>query len=427
MANDFSKEEKIAFEKMLEGFHDQLVMSNAVNVWRPNPTDMQRSYETEWRPMPYILGSVDGTPRTDISSSYQDATQLTVPVQLSTHKAVPWTLDALELRDALYNGRLGDAAKQRLASDINVAVLTTASNLGSLVVKRTAAFSGFDDVAACEAVMNETGVPDWDRNLALTTRDYNSGASNLAARETMAGMPTEAYRKAYIGEICNFSTLKLDYGLRLTAAAPGASVTMDTRTSATANFYVPKSKSTASTGEKSPVDNRFQTITTTTNTGVKAGDAFTIANVYDVHKITKSSTGQLKTFRVVSLPTSTTMVITPPIISAPSSPTDAEKQYKNCETSATSATAAITFLNIAAAGVNPFWFKDAIELIPGSYAVPGDAGPGMLRARTDNGVEVVLTKSYNHNTMVTEFAARTYWGTALLNPEMAGILICGQA
>jgi hypothetical protein len=377
--------------------------------------------------MPYVLTSVDGAPRTDISSSYQDATQLTVPVQLSTHKAVPWTLDALELRDALYQGRLGDAAKQRLASDINVAVLTTACNLGSLVVKRTAAFSGFDDVAACEAVFNETGCPDWDRHLALTTRDYNSGASNLAARQTMAGKPTAAYEKAYLGEVCNFSTLKLDYGLRLTAAAPGTAVTMDTRTSATANFYVPKSKSTASTGEKSPVDNRFHTITTTTNTGIKAGDCFTIANCFDVHKITKQSTGQLKTFRVVSLPSSTTMVITPPIISAPTSPTAPEKQYKNCEMAATSATAAITWLNTAAAPMNPFWYKDAIELIPGSYAVPGDAGPGVLRARTDQGVEVVMTKSYNHNTMVTEFAARTYWGTALLNPEMAGILLCNQS
>src|SRR5574343_708983 len=424
MANAFGKEEKIAFETILEGFHDQLVLSPAVNVYRMDPTEAERSSNVKWRTQPYVLNSVTGTPRTDISSSYQDVTQLMVPVSLSTHKAVPWTMDALELRDALHNGRLGDAAKRRLASDINLALMNTATAYGSVTVKRTAAFTGFDDVAACDAAFNETGVPDWDRYLALSTRDYNSGASNLAARETMNEIPTAAFRRAYIGEIAGFQTLKLDYSNRATAAG-GGSITMDTRDTATANFFVPAAMSTSG-GLSSPKDNRFQTITVSATTNVAVGDRFTNANCQSVHRETKQATGQLKTFVVTAVPSGTTLTITPPIISGVGG-SDAELQYKNCSMTAKSATAAITWLNTAAAPMNPFWFKEAIELIPGKYSVPTDAGPNILRATTDQGIEGVISKSYNHNTMVTEYACRSFWGTAALQTEMMGVLLCSQS
>lgn len=425
MANAFSKEEKIAFETMLEGFNDQLVMSSAVNVFTQDPQAWERSSDVIWRTMPYTLRSVNGPPRTDITSSYQDATQLNVPISLSLHKAVPWTLDAKEMRETLHNGRLGDAAKRRLATDINMALADVATSYAGITVKRTSAFSGFDDVAACEAIFNETGVPAWDRYLALSTRDYNSGASNLAARQTMNDIPTAAFRRAYIGEVAGFETLKLDYSNRVTAAAGGGSITMDTRDTATANFYVPKSMQTSG-GLTSPVDNRFQTITVSSTTNVVAGDRFTIANCQSIHMESKKTTGQLKTFTVVAVPSGTTLTITPPIISGVGA-TAPELQYQNCTMAAKSATAAITWLNTAAAPINPFWVKEAIELVPGKYSVPTDAGPNVIRASTDQGIEIVMTKSFNHNTLVTEYACRTYWGVGVLNPEMVGVLLCNQS
>ena len=75
-------------------------------------------------------------------------------------------MNALELRDALQEDRLGAAAKNKLASDINVAIMDVAAAQGTLVVKRTAAATGYDDVAQCDAIMNEQGVPDYDRHLA---------------------------------------------------------------------------------------------------------------------------------------------------------------------------------------------------------------------------------------------------------------------
>ncbi|MTV44782.1 P22 phage major capsid protein family protein, partial [Streptococcus pneumoniae] len=79
------------------------------------------------------------------------------------------------------------AARDKLSSDINVAVMNVAALQGAHVIKRTAAATGFDDVALAEAVFNEIGVPGMDRYLALSTRDYNGMAANLASRSTMTG------------------------------------------------------------------------------------------------------------------------------------------------------------------------------------------------------------------------------------------------
>ncbi len=129
--------------------------------------------------MPYIATSYDGM---DQTGNFKDKTQLSVPATIGYKKSSPWILDAQELRDQLQENRLGDAAKQKLASDINLAVSKVASLQGTLVVKRTGAATGFDDVALADAIMNEQGIPMNDRRIALATRDYNSMAGDLAKR-----------------------------------------------------------------------------------------------------------------------------------------------------------------------------------------------------------------------------------------------------
>ena len=107
--SDFSKEERVAFEQILEGFHDQLVMSHLVKIYRTDQTAMERSFNTIWRPMPYISQSFAGTDQTGNFNSY---TQLSVPAAINTPRSVPWSMTALELRDALQEQRLGMSARQ---------------------------------------------------------------------------------------------------------------------------------------------------------------------------------------------------------------------------------------------------------------------------------------------------------------------------
>jgi hypothetical protein len=428
MSNSFSKEERVAFEDLLEGFQDALVLSRHVNIYSTDQTMMERANNTIWRPQPYIAQSINSTPGTPIPG-YQGMTQLAVPATLGFSKTVPWEMTSLELRDALQEGRLGESAKQKLASDINIAIMNSAAGLGSLVVPIAAGAGDYDDIALCDAIMNEQGVPDYDRFMALSSRDYNGLAGNLVGTARSFGnqKSDKAYERSYVGMVAGFDTYKMDYANRQTAAAGGGLITIDTDGAGTQANYTPQATSILVGGQIN-VDNRFQTVTVTSSTNVAVGDSFTIDGVFAVHHITKQSTGQLKTFRVVSVPAGgTTLVITPPIIGAQGvAPTDAQLQYKNVEVATASNTAAITFLNVNAASVNVFWQRDSLEILPGRYAVPSDAGVAVMRATTDQGIELVLQKFYDIDSMTIKYRMDTLFGVVNKNPEMSGILLFNQ-
>jgi hypothetical protein len=422
MANSFSKEETVAFEQVLEGFQDALVVSNLFNKYQIDDVVAERTGNTVWRPQPYVAQSFTGI---DQSSNFaRNYTQLSVPATLGYSHSVPLTLTATELRDALQEQRLGKAAMQRLASDINVDCSNLAALTGSVVVKRTAAASGFDDVAAIDDAFNRIGVPMDSRVACFPSSHYNAMASNLAQRQTVAGKVQTALERAEVGRFANFDLYKLDYGYRLTAAA-GVSVTLN----GASQYYTPKATSTATTGETSNVDNRFQTIAVTVTSGtIKVGDAFTIAGVNEVHHITKQDTGTLKTFRVAGIVTGSggtgTIQITPPIISAGGG-TDAEKQYQNV--SATPANgAAITWLNTVSSVVCPFWQGDAFEIIPGRYKPDTSAGMSVMTGTTDNGITVTMARQGAIGDLSSKYRWDVFYGLLNKQPEMTGIELFSQ-
>lgn len=419
MANSFAKEEIVAFEQVFEAFEDALVVSNLFSKYLIDDVIAERTSSAAqfWRPMPYIAQSFTGI---DQSSNFaRNYTQLVVPASLGYSHSVPLTLSATELRDLLQSKKLGNAAMQRLASDINVDCSNLAALTGTVWSKRTAAATGFDDVATLDTIFNRNGVPMSDRLLALSSGDYNNMASNLASRTLDNSKSLNAYEAAKVGRVSSFDTYKLDYAYRLTAAA-GVTVAMG----AANQRYVPKSMSTATTGETSPVDNRYQTITITVGSGtVKVGDVFTIAGVNEAHHITKADTGSLKTFRITAIVTgaggSGTVQISPPIICADSSPTDPEVQYKNC-VGLPGATAVITFLNTVTASVNPFWQADAFEIIPGHYRPAEDSGIAIMSATTSNGITVTMARQGAIGDLSTKYRWDVYYGLVNKQPEMTG-------
>lgn len=421
--SSFSKEEKVAFDLALEGFEDAGVISKLFKKQTFDGTEAERTGNVFWRPMPYVAQSFDGI---DQSANFnRNYTQLSVPATLGYSKSVPLTLSATELRDALQEQRLGKAAMQRLASDVNVSCSNLAALTGTVVVKRAAAASGFDDVAAIDDAFNRVGVQMEDRKLCLPSNHYNSMASNLAQRQTLNGKTLTAYEKAAVGTIANFDTYKLDYGYRLTAAA-GTGVTV----AAANQRYVPKSTSTAGTGESSNVDNRFQNLTIGVTGGtVKVGDAFVIAGVNEVHHITKQDTGALKTFRVTGIVTggggAGVIQISPPIIAADSAPTDPEIQYKNV-TATPANGAAITFLNTVSSVVAPFWQDEAFEIIPGKYQPKAESGLAIMSATTDNGLTVTMARQGSIGDLSCKYRWDVFYGLVNLQPQMSGIELFAQ-
>lgn len=420
MSNNFSKEERVAFDQVFEKFEDGLVVSKLFNKYQLDDVTAERTGNTIWRPMPYIAQSFTGL---DQSANFnRNYTQLSVPTTLGYTHSVPLTLSATELRDMLQEKRLGEAAMQRLASDINVDCSNLAALTGTVFVKRSSAASGFDDLAACDNAFNRVGVPMDSRKALLSSGDYNSMASNLAASTRSFGndISDPALRKAYVGPVAGFETYKLDYAYRKAAAA-GSGTTLN----AANQYYTPKATSTAATGQTSNVDNRFQQITVNSTTNVAAGDAFNIALVNEVHHITKADTGSLKTFRVISVDSSTTMTISPPIISGGGG-TDPELQYQNCSTTPTS-TAAITWLNTVAGSVSPFWQADAFEIMPGNYRPNEDAGLAILRATTSQGVTVTMARQGAIGDLSCKYRWDTFYGLVNKQPEMTGAMMFSQS
>lgn len=425
MANSFSKQETVAFDTMLEGFEDALVISKAFGKYTIDGTLAERSGNTIWRPQPYIAQSFTGL---DQSSNFaRNYTQLSVPTTLSYSHSVPLTLSATELRDQLQEGRLGKAAAQRLASDINVDCSNLAATQGTIVVKRTTAAAGFDDVAAIDTVMNEQGVSMSDRKAFYSSTDYNSMASNLANRNAaIAGKTLTAYEKAFVGDVAGFDTYKLDYAYRLTAAA-GVTVTI---TNTNPLFYTP----TATTLDAGGLvyvnkDNRYQVISIAVTSGtVKVGDAFTLAGVNAAHHITKGDTGRAKTFRITAINTGAggtgTVTISPPIISGAGG-TDPELQYRNVITAPTNG-AALTFLNTVSAPVNPFWQDSCFEIMPGKYVPAQDSGMAIMSGTTDSGITVTMARQGAIGDLSTKYRWDVFYGLVLLQPEMAGIELFNQ-
>lgn len=421
-ANSFNKEEVVAFENVLQGFEDQLMISEGFNKFTMSDVTAERTGNSVWRPQPYIAQSFDGL---DQSANFnRNYTQLAVPFTLGFQKSVPLTLSATELRDALQEQRLGQAAMQRLASDVNVSASNLAALTGTIFIKRSAAATGFDDIAAIDNAMNRVGINMGDRHAWFSSSDYNNMASNLAGRTQMP-KSAKAYEKAYVGEISSINTYKLDYAYRMAAAA-GVSVTVNGAN----QRYVPKATSTAGSGETSNVDNRYQNLSITVSSGtVKVGDAFTFVGVNEVHHITKLDTGTLKTFRIHAIVSggggTGVVTISPPIIAADSAPTDPELQYKNV-TATPASGSALTFLNTVAGFVNPFWHKEAMFLIPGNYRPKPDSGLAIMSATTKQGMSVTMARQGAIGDLSTKYRWDCYWGLVNAQPQMSGVEMFSQ-
>ena len=421
--NSFNKQETVAFETVFEAFEDGLVVSNLFNKYEVDGQLAERSGNTIWRPQPYIAQSFTGI---DQSANFdRNYTQLSVPSNLGYSHSVPLTLSATELRDKLQSKSLGKAAMQRLASDINVDCSNLAALTGTVFVKRTGAASGFDDVAAIDTAFNRLGVSMDSRKALYSSGDYNSMASNLALRTLDNSKSLTAYEKAAVGSIANFDLYKLDYAYRLTAAV-GVACTINGAN----QYYVPKATSTAATGEMSNVDNRFQSITIAVTSGtVKAGDAFVLAGVNEVHHITKADTGSQKTFRIISQVSgaaggSGVYQICPPIISAGGG-SDPEKQYQNV-TATPANGAAITWLNTVSGAANPFWQEEAFEITPGKYEPEDASGLAIMSATTENGVVVTMARQGSIGDLKTKYRWDVYYGLLNKQPEMSGVEMFSQ-
>lgn len=408
------------FDNVVEGFDDLLVIAKEASIFNMgSPQQQERMSDVIWRPMPFIAVTEDGF---DQSSNFGDLTGLSVPARIGYHKVVPKALSAKDLRDQTQLDNFGRAAKMGLASAINTALFAKVALEGAHFIARTGTASGYDDIAEADAVMTEIGAGGMERSIFLDARSYLSMASDLGARQTVNGTVQAAYERARLPDIAGFRTFKNDQSYRLTAAAGGA-----TTVNGANQYYTPVATSTAATGETSNVDNRYSnlTISAADYASIKAGDAFVIDGVYRIHQTTKQETGELQTFRVISKPSAGVIKVAPAIISAQGA-TDAEREYQNVSDTPANG-AAITWLNTIDGPVSPFFVRDALELIPGSFVVNPDDGWEVMQASTDLGIAITYTRQGEINDLSVKVRWEVDFGANLLNPMMAGDMMFDQA
>jgi hypothetical protein len=420
MPSAFTKQEQAIFDEVLEGFDDQLVIAKSATKFEPlNAEEQARAGDRMWVPSPQISASFDGF---DQTANFGDLTELSVPVSIGFHKVVPQKFSAKDLRVESALRNRAKAAKQKLASDINLALFNTVALQGSVFVKRTPAATGFDDVSLADSALTEIGVPPGDRAMFLAPRVANLMAGNLASRQTLSGETLNAYEKAMVNvDIAGFEVYKNDQSIRLAAATGGA-----TTVNGASQYREPVAFSTASSGEMSNVDNRYSDliITAAVYANIKAGDAFTLTGVNSVNMITKQDTGQLQTFRVISKPAANTIRIAPAIISNQGA-TRAGAEYQNV-TATPASGATVTWLNTVAAELNPFFVRGALLLVPGSYAVDPEDGWSVMRGTTELGLALTYTRQGEINDLSVKARWEIDFGTALTNPQFAGVEMFGQ-
>ena len=419
MATSFTKQEQVMFDKVIDGFDDLLVVSKGFELYDPlTAQEAVNSLDKFWVPAPMISASYDGF---DQSANFDGLTELNVPASVGTHKAIPKTLSSKNLRNTFAMDQFSKAAKQKLASDVNLACFNTAALYGSVISKRSGVAAGYDDVADLDTRLTRIGVPQDGRMAFYAPSAMNAMAGNLAGRSEDSARSRNAYEKAMIRhDIAGFEVFKNDQEIRLTAATGGA-VTINGANQRT----VPAATST-SAGLTENKDNRYTDLLVTGGTyaNIKIGDAFT-CGINELHLVTKQDTGQLKTFRVVDKPAANTIRVYPAIIDAAEG-SIGPKEYANVSAAPTNG-ASLVWLNTTAAPMNPFFRKESMILIPGSFTVDPEDGWQVMRATTDLGIGITYTRQGAINDLSVKARWDIDFGTAILNPEMAGVQLFSQA
>jgi hypothetical protein len=415
MANDFSSKIDIFFEEVVVGFEATNISAKNVSMYKPKAGALAEGGQTFYRPMPMMTEVVDGR---DMSASYNDLTELTVPSTLTeSHlRNVPVSLTGVDLNNPHMMKNIVNATNIMLSNKLDTLVADEIATYGTLAVINSGNIDTYDEAAEADALMLEQQASRGQRNMFLNPRMAKNLAGNLASRGTMQGAPMDAYTRSMLPPIAGFDTFRVDYGKSITGSA-GAGYLV--------NGANQNTTPAAQDGNGLPQDNRTQTLTVDTGANAAVGDVFTIAGVNAVGHINKQSTGQLKTFRILAI-NGADWTIAPAIIPADGA-NQSQKDYANVTTTPAD-NAAISILNTTTKPASVFFEKDAVEIIHADFNTePFEAsGKKVRKATTDSGVQIVMLSDSNIDTLVAKYRMFVWANVELLNYELGGIMLEGQ-
>ena len=433
----FTPQELVAFRDRVANMEDGLTATGMVTIEQPDPTALAQtavggnSVGGGYWKLKLGAGVVMNTETYDNSKSTGlNNLSVFVPVNQPLTAVLPCSAGIDAFLNDQFQKQL-DLQLSQVASNINSAILREITNKGSIVIRQSTPFDSSSLSTALATLTSIGTAPNGiDRSAGIAPNDLYAATNSLGGRQTMDEKNvTRAFRDAYFGKVATFSTMASDsvISLDVAGALSGATETIDL-TAGSANNFVPDPIDEDSAGNPHPKDNRTQTITVSSTTGVKPGDCFSISGVYWRHNQTKQPTDILATFRVVSVVNATQMVITTPICTNQQTTASAlSAQYASVYVSVQTANLTINWLNTARRAASYFLSKEAVVLACAAYRPDPSAGVAVATMMTPKySIPVTMTKQYIQSLKTTNYDFSVKFGVSVLEERAVGVILSSQ-
>jgi hypothetical protein len=256
------------------------------------------------------------TVRDGATAAIQDVVEGTTTMSVNKQKGVDFKFSSADMSLEIdeFEDRILKDAMIKLANQVDTDLMALYKNVSNWVGPSSGSIDSFADFALAPERLDLGAVPQNDRTAILSPSDYWA----LVGSQTgvyVNSIANPAYRDGSLGMIGNVETFM--------------SQNVPVHTTGTRDNTTPFTKTAVSGGVLSTTyaaskDLGYMDLSTDghdASVTIKAGDVFTIADVYDVNPVTKATLPHLKMFTVVSdvtangtTTTETTIRISPPII-----------------------------------------------------------------------------------------------------------------
>jgi hypothetical protein len=361
MALSTAKKVEVFFDQVMEAYEEQDQMAVNCDHFSMVGANAQNSNNVYWRQVQQQAPVQSGWEFTD--ANFGDVIELSYPSTLATPDNDLFKLRADDFRDRAFMDRRAKAAAMRLGAFQNTKIANAVTSLSAQFYRSSS--SGYDFIKTGDTILREQQVKIGGGQPVFYVNDRTAQAisSDLAGRQTLQGIPDEAYRKGMMYKnTAGFDIYESSFLPSLAGTANPGGITVTSTVS-----QAPVANQTLAGGVVVPVDYRISDAITLTGTltNLVVGDVITFSGVNSVGKQDKTNTGQPKTFRIVAKSGQTIQVYPRPIAVGDAGLTPAQAAYANISAQI-AAGATVTKLNIdTLAQANVFWMPDSVEIVDG--------------------------------------------------------------
>ena len=382
---------------------------------------VHRGYEDEFskKVNGYTVGEVvsirrptDFTVRNGATAVIQDVVEGKTTFTVDKQKGVDFKFTSQDL--TLQIGDLADRvikpAMIQLANQIDRDVMALYKYVPNHVTIPSGGIDSFADFALAAKRMDLLAIPDDNRSAVLTPTDHWALLGSQTALY-MQDVAKGAYRNAKVGMIGGIDTyMSRNYPSHTTGARTGTDLVDQALVDGTHTWATYKDATT--------VTLHIDGAASETAGYWKAGDTFTISDVYDVNPVTKAQLPHLKMFTMMADGTTAATnegdaTIWPPLILSGAQQTC----YLVSGTEINDNT--VTYQGVASTAYdqNLFFHKNAFGLV----MVPMVAPPGAtdVGRRTYKGLSVRVIPYYDGTNDVSNWRLDVLYGTKVIDPRLA--------